>query len=181
MNPWHLHQALRCIRSGGVIAYPTEAVWGLGCDPTDKQAVHRILDLKSRPEHKGLVLVGSSLDQFQDWIKPLSDDDMNTVMATWPGPMTWVLPCYDSVPTWLRGEHSSLAVRISDHPIVKALCNEVGPLVSTSANPAGKEPARSALKVRKYFPDGLNCLLPGKRGGRRQPSEIRTLDGQRLR
>ena len=181
MNPWHLHQALRCIRSGGVIAYPTEAVWGLGCDPTDKQAVHRILDLKSRPEHKGLVLVASSLDQFQDWIKPLSDDDMNTVMATWPGPMTWVLPCYDSVPTWLRGEHSSLAVRISDHPIVKALCDEVGPLVSTSANPAGKEPARSALKVRKYFPDGLNCLLPGKLGGRRQPSEIRTLDGQRLR
>jgi len=181
VNPWHLHQALRCIRAGGVIAYPTEAVWGLGCDPTDRDAVQRILDLKSRPEDKGLVLVGSSLEQFNDWIQPLSADDKKAVMATWPGPVTWVLPCYESVPTWLRGKHASLAIRISDHPIVKALCDEAGPLVSTSANPAGKEPARTLLRVRQYFPNGINCLLPGALGGRRQPSEIRTLDGQRLR
>lgn len=181
MNPWHLHQALRCIRSGGVLAYPTEAVWGLGCDPNNEEAVKRILDLKSRPEHKGLVLVGSSLDQFSHLILPLSADDLKKVSATWPGPVTWILPCNDQVPTWLRGEHHSLAIRISAHPMVKALCDAAGPLVSTSANPAGKEPARSLLKVRKYFPNGLNCLLPGALGGNNQPSEIRTLSGERLR
>ncbi|MEC8524903.1 L-threonylcarbamoyladenylate synthase [Thalassolituus sp.] len=181
MNSWHLHQALRCIRSGGVLAYPTEAVWGLGCAPDNREAVHQILDLKSRPEDKGLVLVGSSLAQFQHWIKPLSPENESKVMATWPGPVTWVLPCYDDVPVWLRGKHNSLAIRISDHPVVKALCDEVGPLVSTSANPAGKEPARTLLKVRQYFPGGINCLLPGRLGGRKQPSEIRTLDGQQLR
>ena len=181
MNPWHLHQAVRCIRAGGVLAYPTEAVWGLGCNPADEDAVRRILALKSRPEHKGLVLVGSSLEQFKDWILPLSPDDLAKVNATWPGPVTWVLPCHESVPTWLRGEHHSLAIRISAHPVVKALCNACGPLVSTSANPAGKEPARDLLRVRKYFPNGLNCLLPGALGGRSQPSEIRTLEGERLR
>ena len=181
MNPWHLHQAIRCIRAGGVIAYPTEAVWGLGCDPTNEDAVRRILSLKGRPEHKGLVLVGSSLAQFSDWLLPLSDDDLNTVSATWPGPVTWVLPCHDDVPGWLRGEHHSLAIRISDHPVVRRLCDAAGPLVSTSANPAGKEPARSLLRVRQYFPSGLNCLLPGALGGRKQPSEIRTLTGERLR
>ncbi|MEK9765410.1 MAG: Sua5/YciO/YrdC/YwlC family protein [Thalassolituus sp.] len=181
MNPWHLHQAVRCIRAGGVLAYPTEAVWGLGCDPADEDAVRRILTLKSRPEHKGLVLVGSSLEQFKDWILPLAPEDLAKVNETWPGPVTWVLPCHESVPTWLRGEHHSLAIRISAHPVVKALCDACGPLVSTSANPAGKEPARSLLRVRKYFPNGLNCLLPGALGGRSQPSEIRTLEGERLR
>ena len=181
MNPWHLHQAVRCIRAGGVLAYPTEAVWGLGCDPADEDAVRRILTLKSRPEHKGLVLVGSSLEQFEDWILPLAPEDLAKVNATWPGPVTWVLPCHESVPTWLRGEHHSLAIRISAHPVVKALCDACGPLVSTSANPAGKEPARTLLRVRKYFPNGLNCLLPGALGGRSQPSEIRTLEGERLR
>ena len=113
MNPWHLHQAIRCIRAGGVIAYPTEAVWGLGCDPTNEESVQRILELKSRPEHKGLVLVGSSLEQFKHLIRPLSADDLAKVNATWPGPITWILPCYDDVPSWLRGEHHSLADRKS--------------------------------------------------------------------
>ena len=82
MNPWHLHQAIRCIRAGGVIAYPTEAVWGLGCDPTNEESVQRILELKSRPENKGLVLVGSSLQQFEHLICPLSADDLAKVNAS---------------------------------------------------------------------------------------------------
>jgi len=95
--------------------------------------------------------------------------------------VTWVLPCHEQVSQMLRGEHNSLAVRLTDHPLVRQLCDEVGPLVSTSANPAGKEPARDAFRVRQYFADELDYILPGALGGRAQPSEIRTLTGQRLR
>ena len=181
MNQWHLSQAVRTVRDGGVLAYPTEAVWGLGCDPANRDAVHRILDIKQRPEHKGMILIGASLAQFEGWIMPLSDNDLEQVQATWPGPVTWVLPCYPHVPVWLRGQHESIAVRITDHPLVRALCEPTGPLVSTSANPAGKEPARSVLRVRQYFPHGVDHILPGTLGGRSQPSTIRTLTGQQLR
>lgn len=180
INNWHLQQAVRQVRDGGVIAYPTEAVWGLGCDPSDANAVQQILSLKSRPKHKGLVIVAADIDQLDTWLKPLAPADKAQVEATWPGPVSWVLPCYDDVPEWVRGRHPSLAVRVTDHPLVKALCQQVGPLISTSANPAGHEPARSALSVRQYFKQQVH-IVPGQLGGRRQPSTIRTLDGQILR
>ncbi len=181
LNQWHIRQAASCIGNGGVIAYPTEAVWGLGCDPADEDAVRYILSLKQRPESKGLIVIGSDLAQFEGWIKPLNPQDLAKVQSTWPGPVTWVLPCDDRVPVCVRGQHSSLAIRITDHPLVRALCERTGPLVSTSANPAGREPARSALRVRQYFGDGLDYILPGDLGGRSAPSQIRTLTDQRLR
>jgi len=181
MNYWHLSRAAQSVRSGGVIACPTEAVWGLSCDPANDDAIQQILDLKQRPWQKGLLLVASSLEQLHDWIEPLNSADLAKVWATWPGPVTWVLPCQQHVSPMLRGTHNTLAVRISDHPLVRALCNETGPLVSTSANPTGREPARSLLKVRQYFHQQLDYILPGELGGRKQPSEIRTLTGERLR
>jgi len=181
VSPWHLRQATTAVRAGGVIAYPTEAVWGLGCDPNHDAAIARILELKQRPWQKGVLLVASSLEQLHDWILPLSAADLNTVWSSWPGPVTWVLPCQPWVSPLIRGEHQTVAVRISNHPLVRTLCNEVGPLVSTSANPAGVEPARSSLRVHQYFGAELDYVLPGQLGGRQQPSEIRTLEGQRLR
>ncbi|WP_420588890.1 L-threonylcarbamoyladenylate synthase [Bacterioplanoides sp.] len=195
MNPWHLEQARRCVEQGGVIAYPTEAVWGLGCDPTNDEAIQRILDIKKRPWQKGMLVVAASLDQLDDYLLPLSGDDFKLVDATWPGPVTWVLPCDESVSPLLRGEtrndQPTLAVRISAHPMVRALCEKAGPLVSTSANPAGREPARSMVQLRQYFKPAtiktfggkqvVDFILPGNLGGQKQPSEIRTLDGQRLR
>lgn len=178
---WHHQHACRLVRHGGVIAYPTEAVWGLGCDPTNDDAIARILELKSRPAHKGLVVVAADLSQLDDWLLPLDQVALATVQDTWPGPVTWVLPCHDWVSPMLRGQHRSLAVRITDHPLVRALCEDVGPLVSTSANPAGKEPARTPLRVRQYFSEQLDAIVPGELGGNAQPSQIRTLDGQRLR
>lgn len=181
INSWHLRQAASALAHGGVIAYPTEAVWGLGCLPDDEQAIGRILELKQRPWQKGLVVVAASLQQLDDWLLPLDDEALDQVHPTWPGPVSWVLPCREEVSPLLRGTHGSLAVRIPDHPLVQALCEEVGPIVSTSANPAGVEPARNTLKLRTYFGGQLDYILPGDLGGRAQPSEIRTLDGARLR
>ncbi len=180
-HTFSLEQIAEIVAKGGVIAYPTEAVWGLGCDPKNTHAIERILALKDRPWQKGLVLVAADFSQLEPWLEPLSQEDLAKVQATWPGHVSWVLPCKPWVPACLKGEHSSLAVRVSAHPLVRALCAQTGPLVSTSANPATLEPARSQQEVEQYFKTGLDGILAGELGGKAQPSVIRTLDGQQLR
>ena len=177
-----LRLARRVVRSGGVIAYPTEAVWGLGCDPASRIAVEAILGLKGRTANKGLILVAADFGQLEPWLLPLGSEPRSRVLATWPGPVTWLLPARRSVPHWLRGGHSTLAVRISDHPVVQALCRTTGhPLVSTSANRSGGRPARSPLDVHRIFGTNIDLMVPGELGNRKLPSEIRDLSGRVLR
>ncbi len=174
VNAWRLRHAAHLLRHGGVIAYPTEAVYGLGCDPLNDVAVARLLELKSRPEHKGLILIGSKLEQLLPFLVPLQADIQQRVQRSWPGPVTWLLPAAKWVPTWLRGEHDTLAVRVTGHPVAHALCESFGgALVSTSANPAGAAPARTPLTVRRYFGEQLDFVLHGEVNRRGRPSEIR--------
>jgi L-threonylcarbamoyladenylate synthase len=176
MNSWQLRQAARIVHGGGVIAYPTEAVFGLGCDPFDPHAVYRLLALKQRPWEKGLILIAADLAQLEPFILPLSEKELATVNATWPGPVTWLLPARPETPQWLRGTHHSIAVRVSDHPVARALCRACGhALVSTSANPAGKPPARSPLKVRQAFGSQIDYIVAGPLGELAQPTPIRDL------
>lgn len=171
---WHLRRAVEILHQGGVIAYPTEAVWGLGCDPWDEAAVTRILELKQRPQQKGLILVAANPGQIDYLLEPLPEHLRETALQQWPGPVTCLLPdVRGQVPEWLRGRHDSIAVRVSAHPLVAALCEMFGgPLVSTSCNPAGRPAARSPWQVRRYFDGGLDGILPGPLGGRRRPSRI---------
>ncbi|MFT7337689.1 MAG: L-threonylcarbamoyladenylate synthase, partial [Marinobacter maritimus] len=174
LNELQLQLARSAILRGGVIAYPTEAVWGLGCDPWNLQAVTRILELKNRPMEKGLILVAASVEQIRFLLNPLSEELQLAALGYWPGPVTCLLPDVNrQVPDWVRGSHSSIAVRVSEHPVVKALCESAGmPLVSTSCNPAGQEPALDASQVRRYFGDQLDQIVPGDLGGNRKPSRI---------
>ncbi|MBV0933767.1 L-threonylcarbamoyladenylate synthase [Marinobacterium weihaiense] len=184
MNHWQIKEAVRCINNGGVIAYPTEAVWGLGCDPYSRQAVQRLLALKRRPEHKGLILVAAHEDQIAPLLAPLSDEQRQRLSETWPGPNTWLLPDPKNlIPRWVKGCHSQVAVRVSAHPLVQALCREYGgPLVSTSANRSAAEPAKSKLKVSAYFGASLDFILPGELGGLNKPTVIRNImDMQTIR
>lgn len=171
---WHLRRCVRALENGGVIAYPTEAVWGLGCDPADREAVMALLALKSRPVEKGLILVAANVAQIEPLLAPLTPAQRQKALALWPGPVTCLLPDPQRrVPDWLRGRHASIAVRVSGHPVVKALCQAFGgPLVSTSCNPAGAPAARSSLQVRRYFGDALDGILPGALGAERRPSRI---------
>ncbi len=174
ISPWHLRIARDVLRSGGVVAYPTEAVYGLGCDPQSWTAVDKLLRLKRRPVAKGLILVAASLEQLAPYIAPLSDEIAQRVLPTWPGPFTWLLPTAEHTAPWLRGEHATIAVRISDHPVVKALCEMFGgALVSTSANAAGRPPARNALTVQRVFGSELDYILHGPLGGLERPTSIR--------
>lgn len=165
--------AIKALHSGGVIAYPTEAVYGLGCLPHFWPAVSRILTMKKRPVHKGLIMVAATIDQLLPYVEFPDKSVKNRVLATWPGPVTWLLPARPIVPDWVRGSHDTVAVRVSDHPVVQSLCRQAGPLISTSANPAGLPPARSALKVRTYFPRQLDYILTGKLGNQDHTTEIR--------
>ncbi|MEH2922861.1 L-threonylcarbamoyladenylate synthase type 1 TsaC [Samsonia erythrinae] len=175
---------LRALHNEQVIAYPTEAVFGLGCDPDSEVAVNRLLALKQRPWQKGLILIAADFSQLTPYIDDdaLSDEQKATMFSTWPGPVTWVLPAKPTTPQWLTGQFSSLAVRVSDHPLVIALCQRYGkPLVSTSANLSGQPPGRSVQDVFQQFGDRFP-VLRGDVGGRTNPSEIRdVLTGELIR
>lgn len=176
MNRLRLRAAARVVKSGGLIAYPTEAVYGLGCDPRQEDAVRRLLTLKRRPMHKGLILIAASFEQLEPFLQPLAPDDHARLAATWPGPYTWLIPTRPDTPRWLRGRHETLAVRVTAHPLAAALCRACGhPLVSTSANRSGHPPARTALAVRRQLGHDLDYVLPGSTGGAAQPTVIQDL------
>ncbi|WP_299182257.1 Sua5/YciO/YrdC/YwlC family protein [uncultured Neptuniibacter sp.] len=179
---WHVHQSVRAIRRGGVIAYPTEAVWGLGCDPFNQKAVSHLLDIKRRPMHKGLVLIAGNLSQIEFLLEDLTTEEYDKVTASWPGPYTWIIPDRRGlIPAWIKGKHHAVAVRVSDHSLVKDLTESYGSfLVSTSANPAAHEPARDLLRVKTYFGNELDYVLPGSLGKLAQPTQIRDLQSDRL-
>lgn len=182
MNAWHLTRAVQTLRAGGILAYPTEAVWGLGCDPFNVAAVQRLLALKQRPMAKGLILVAAEVEQIAPLLVALTEQQRACLLQSWPGPHTWLLPDPDGwVPSWIKGSHASVAVRVSAHSGVKALCTAFnGPVVSTSANPAKRNPAKSQLKVSAYFGREIDYYLPGALGEQRQPSQIRDLLSQQL-
>lgn len=181
ISPWKLRQAAAVIHRGGVIAYPTEAVFGLGCDPLNPIAVQRLLDLKQRPMHKGLILIASRFEQLLPFIAPLDEASLALLQTNWPGPVTWLLPARTDTPRWLRGEHSSIAVRVTAHPLASALCEAAGhALVSTSANPSGLSPARQTLRVRKYFPNQLDMIVTGDVDRQSNPTPIRDLLTKKL-
>jgi L-threonylcarbamoyladenylate synthase len=175
VSSWRTQQAARVVRNGGVIAYPTEAVWGLGCDPWCSEAVFRLLTLKDRPLAKGLILVADTIRQFDFLLADLPETWRDRLASTWPGPNTWLVPHQGRLPDWITGGRDSVALRVTDHPLVRDLCALTGPLVSTSANPSGRPPARSRLRIEQYFRGQLDGVLDGPLGGRRHPSVIRDL------
>ncbi len=169
-------QGVQCLVDGGVIAYPTEAVYGLGCDPDNHDAVLQILELKSRPASAGLILIADRLERFERYIGPVESSARDQALSTWPGPVTWLFPRSGSVPDWLAGVHDTIAIRVTAHPGCRALCEAFGgPIVSTSANPSAEEPARSAAQAAAYFGDRLCGIVEGPLGDSDQPSEIRDL------
>lgn len=173
-----LRAAVTALRSGGVIAYPTEAVWGLGCEPTHSAAVNRILALKRRDWRKGVILIAADFAQLEPYVQLPSNSAMRRAQSTWPGPVTWVFPASDYCPPWISGSPEltadTVAIRVTAHPVAAALCRAYGgAIVSTSANRQGQPPARSATQVRMTFGGGIDALAPGALGNLERPTTIR--------
>jgi L-threonylcarbamoyladenylate synthase len=176
-------EAVAALRTGGVIAYPTEAVFGLGCDPFDKAAATRLFALKQRPSAQGVLVIAAEFAQVEKFIGAATTDAIARAQMTWPGPHTWIFPRSATTPEWLAGEHSGIAVRVTSHPLAAQLCKDFGgALVSTSANRHGAAPARSAAEVRAAFGDELAYILDGPTGGLERPTPIRdAMSGEVLR
>lgn len=171
-----VEQAVKCLHDGKIIAYPTEAVFGLGCDPGNEAAVRQLLSLKGRPAAAGLILIADRFERFESYIKPVSEALHQRAGSSWPGPVSWLFPRADSVPDWLAGNHDTIALRLTAHPVCRALCAAFeGAIVSTSANPRSSEPAASAGQVEEYFGSFLGGIVEGALGKDEKPSEIRDL------
>lgn len=171
-SPFKIRMASQALQQGRIIAYPTESVYGLGCNPYDEAAAMQLLTLKQRPIHKGLILIAANYSQLIPFIKP-NEAMLKRILPSWPGPVTWVVPAQPWVPDYLKGQHSSLAVRVSAHPTVQQLCSQFGgAIISTSANISQQEPARSALAVRQHFSAKDVFVLSGQTNQRLQPTAI---------
>ena len=175
--------ATQLLHEGGVIAYPTESVFGLGCDPMNRTAVMRLLAIKQRPVEKGVILIADDFERLRPYVGALPAHKLQQVLNQWPGPFTWLLPAAEGVPNWLTGAHESLAMRVTAHPIAAALCRAAGmPLVSTSANVSHRPPARSALQTSIRCGAEVDLIIHGDTGGLARPTPIRdALSGETLR
>lgn len=174
-------EALQYLKRGQVIAYPTEAVYGLGCDPFNEQAVEKLLALKHRMMAQGFIVLIADWPQLFPLIGKLPDVLLDKVRESWPGPVTWVFPKSALIPHWLSGQHESIAIRMSAHPVARRLCLN-GPVVSTSANTSGRIPAIDLAALRLQFPHGIDAVIVGELGDEKQSTGIYdVLTGARLR
>ena len=171
--------AVDVLLRGGVLAYPTEGVFGLGCLPDDLPAVQRVLDIKHRDASRGLILIAATAAQLEGWIelpggRALPDPDP-------AHPVTWIVPSGPRVSPLLCGDHDTIAVRLTTNPIARSLCAAAdSPLVSTSANLSGKPPARNRFVLRRQFADVVDYIVPGDCGPASGPSEIRDFRSGRV-
>ena len=172
-------RASEVLLGGGIIAYPTEGVFGLGCLPDDIDAVERILAIKQRSPRKGLILIAAQPRQFDDWVDPavrgaLPEPDPQR-------PVTWIVKPAARVPAIVTGDNPGLAVRITTNPVAAAICSAVDmPIVSTSANVSGRPIARNAFILRRNFRLLVDYVVPGRCGPASGPSEIRELETGRV-
>jgi L-threonylcarbamoyladenylate synthase len=176
-----IRQAARVLARGGLVAYPTEAVFGFGCDPLDADALERLLALKGRRADMGLILLAGERRQLDAWMGPLDAAQEARLADSWPGPVTWIVPAAPWVPRLLTGGRATLAVRVTAHPLAAGLALAADtPIVSTSANLSGRAPARTALQVRRRFGAHVDAVLAGPVGGMARPTEIRDLASGRV-
>ncbi len=169
-----LQHAARVLKQGGVVAYATEYCFGLGCDPRDGAAVRRLLRIKQRPAHKGLIVLAADSSQLAWYVEAIPSE----VRATWPGPHTWLLAPRARVPAWVTGKHPRVATRVTAHAQAAALCRAANmAIISTSANRAGETPARAYREVLRRFGDQIDYVLPGKVGDAPAPTPIRDAVG----
>lgn len=168
------------LKNGGLIAYPTESCYGLGCDPFNYTAINKLIKTKGRSKTKGLIVIAGSTSQLHKLIQPLTNNQQEQLIQYWPGFYSLVLRVTTKVPRNLIGSHSKVAVRVSTHPHVKQLCHSLSsPLVSTSANKSGHNSIKSYRECQRQFGKKV-LVLPGNVGNAKKPSTIIDWESQKV-
>ena len=181
VSDFHIQRAVQVLNKGQIIAYPTESVFGLGCNPENLSAIEQLLAIKQRSADKGLILIASDIDQLKPWVNFDKIPDLDTVLESWPGPETWIIPARSDVSPLITGKHDSLAVRVSAHPIVRKICDQFqGAITSTSANKSNQREAKSLYSSRQYFHNEVDFYVPGTVSGKQRPSRIRNAITQEI-
>lgn len=175
MGTWSLHRYARAIAQGAVFGYPTDTIWGFGCHPLIESSVMRILAIKQRPLEKGLILLSSKLEYCREYID-LDETGQASISRPAEQPTTWLVDASEFCPRWIRGEYPTVAIRVTDHPLVQVLCERLqAPLVSTSANRSGRPPARNLILMRRQFSTELDFVISGFSTGGARASKIKSL------
>ena len=183
MTGWRYRRAVATLRAGGIVAYPTESVYGLGCDPWDRAAVARVFAVKRRPVRKRCIVIAANPSQLERLVDVHAIRFSRFASRYWPGPVTLVAPARDGSPAWLVDADGTVAVRVTNHPVARGLCASFrGPLISTSANRNARPPARDALRVRAAFGAEIDWYVAGRVGGLATPTRIIDIrDGRTIR
>ena len=177
MSPWSIRRLSKALKNGAVIAYPTDTIWGFGCHPMLASSVIKILNIKHRPVGKGLILLSSKLEYCNFYIDSgLSKEQTELINQQNQHPATWLVPASKNCPVWLRGDYSTVAVRITSHPFIDAICSEMrSPIISTSANRNCRSTIHNALQARRQFGEELDFIVTGFDTGTNRASEIKSL------
>lgn len=173
-----MREAVNVLKKGGVILYPTDTVWGIGCDATNEQAVKRIFEIKQRDDSKAMLLLLDSSGRLRQYVKQVPDMAYDLIeLAT--RPLTIIYPGAYAVAPQLVAEDGSIGIRITEELFSKTLCMRLGrPLVSTSANISGEKTPQNYSEITKQIRDSVDYVVRYRRGDRRkaEPSQIIKLD-----
>lgn len=174
MSPWALNRFTRAVSRGAVFGYPTDTIWGFGCHPLIANSVNRILQIKNRGPEKGLILLSSRIEYCAAYLDA-DAQQLESIRLPCERPTSWLVPASAFCPPWISGNFPTVAIRITDHPLLQILCDRLqAPIVSTSANRAGRPPVRNSLQMRKQFCDELDFIVSGFAAGSGRPSEIKS-------
>ncbi len=175
MSPWALNRFTRAVSNGAVFGYPTDTIWGFGCHPLIATSVNHILQIKNRAPEKGLILLSSRLEYCAAYLDA-DPEQLKSIRLPFEQPTTWLVPASSFCPPWIRGNFPTVAIRITDHPLLQFLCDRLeAPMVSTSANRAGRATVRNSLQMRKQFGDELDFIVNGFAVGSARSSKIKSL------
>jgi L-threonylcarbamoyladenylate synthase len=182
VSPWRLRQIAFEVKSGAVIAYPTDTIWGFGCHPLNDLAVTRIQQLKKRSRQKGLILLSSSLELCRPFLDPtVYSNHYNQLSTIQARPTTWIVKAHRNCPAWLTGNSEFIAFRITHRPHINTLCQSLqAPLVSTSANISGRKTARNGWLVHKLFQSLVDYIIEGHELKSAQASRIIELESGKI-
>ena len=169
-----MQQAVATLKRGGVIAYPTEHCFGLGCDPKNRAAIERVLKIKQRSAEQGLILIASSTAQVELVAELQAAARLTQILESWPGPVSWLLTARENVSELVRGRHTTVAMRVTAHPVALLLCELFGgAIISTSANRHAESALLTAHAVAHEMGGELDYILAADVGGAAQASQIR--------